>query len=83
MQLSGKRKWGRPKWRYVDVVKDDMHEVRERRLRVCSKVTENTRGDPDGKSRLKKTEYKYSKHTLMIILLLHQRLLASLRLCAF
>ena len=27
MQRSWKRKWGRPKWMYLDVVKEDMQEV--------------------------------------------------------
>ena len=27
MELPGKRKWGRPKWRFMDVVKEDMAEV--------------------------------------------------------
>ena len=27
MELSGKRKRGRPKWRFMDVVKEDMAQV--------------------------------------------------------
>ena len=34
MELSGKRRRGRPKKRYVDVVKEDMGEVGEKETNV-------------------------------------------------
>ena len=57
MELPGKRKWGRPKRRFMDVVKEDMAEVE-----VTEEDTEDRNNwrwkipsvaTPDGKSRKK------------------------------
>ena len=43
MELPGKRKQGRPKWRFVDVVKEDMAEAE---VTEKDTVDRNKCGDP-------------------------------------
>ena len=38
MQLPGNRKWGRPKMRYLDAVKEDMQEVGEKEDEVFYRI---------------------------------------------
>ena len=47
MQLSGKGRWGRPKRRYLDVMKEDVQEIGAREEKVFDRsFFENPLGDP-------------------------------------
>ena len=57
MELQGKRKRGRPKRRFMDVVKEDMAEVEVTEEDTVDRNNWRRKvrcGDPDGKSRKKK-----------------------------
>ena len=62
MELPGKRKRGRPKMRFMDVVKEDMAEVEVMEEDTVDRNNWRRKiryGDPDGKSRKKKKLFYY------------------------
>ena len=61
MELPGKRKRGKPKRRFIDVVKEDMAEVEVTEEDTVDRNNWRRKircGDPDGKSRKKKKKKK-------------------------
>ena len=71
MTLPGKRKRGRPKRRFMDVVKDDMGEVQRRRMMPNIETTgggKSAVSTPDGKSRKKKKKKKKLAFALRLVL---------------